>query len=585
MLLLWAANQSAVRPENEWTGETITVSHGSWVPPAPVIPEVEDFDAPDVIDTTKPKAIQYAVSSIRDFEWKGELLSCRAESPRSLRLDGGGDARWTASTSDVSVLATLCDDVEEWGDLKTGRLKIIDRAIHPVIDGHLAPAYVLRGEAQVKDGLIHLTGLTPPQGLFPTRILGQGERKDYLNGRGMMPGLGSYQSLGFTWTGNPGDIQFTDNGVTGGRALRIRGDKRTAKLTISALIVEGEGTTNQQVTVRSGAFLNIPQSAVERTDAMLTEVFVGNTRVSPPEGRPFDPDHVVQIDDNMPRGEFARDPYVSAALLPVPPYTALVKTTILPHSTTDWTEVSNVTVFRRDSLSTGVERDLVDHQLILIRESQNRPGKSSWSLPVERRESSGVSEVGVWRAEDEQPLPDALSAIDSRDDGPDPPWVRAGWVAVVGHRRGTVRTALRLGPDDVLSHDGWTHDPGAQKSELRGLTDRGNAYWRVSHVETDTSRTEGHVIEVQARAPNDQDLLSLAEWTKARLAQVAQPQETTRLVVSGYWGRRIAVGDSFRVVLMDGFLRLDRLMRVSQWAMDDETDTCVLDVGNDERED
>lgn len=580
-LVLW--DQGPERGPNEWAGVDIEVDSGAFLPSWPTYPE-PDWEAPDVIDTTRPRRVQWAVSSIRDFDWKGELLQARIEGMRPITFEGNGSIRLSCPTSDVSLLDTLCTDVETW-DTTTGVLKIIDRAVHPVIDGQVAPGYVLRSEAEVKDGIVTLTA-QEPQRLFADRIVGQGIRKDLLNGRGHFPGIGPMISLGITWTGAPADVEWVPNGgVRGGRALRIRGEKPNDYLEIRCTFTQPEGTTNQQVTVRSSAFFNVPDDPeiLEGTDMIKTEVWQGTTRFSPPPGEPNA--FVASVDDSTPRGEYGRNPVTSAALLPVPPYTVTIVTYLYPQSETEWTTVSDIEVFRRDTLSTGVPRDLVEQQAILIREMQSTArGKSSWSLVPEIGALCGVEEVGVWRAEDEEPLPDALAKIDQRDDGPDPPYVTAAWRVRCQARRGAVRPDLLVGPTEILSSDGWTHDPGQQVSEARGLTDAGSDYWRVSHVERDTTHTDGHVIERQVRLPNDLPLLALAEATKAKLATLSQPQETTRILVKGDLGRRVAVGDTGRVVQRDGVLRQDERMRVVQWAIDDEADIVALDLGADQED-
>lgn len=568
-IVLWPHGPE--RPANEWAGADVVVEAGTWLPGWDYTPPVEEWEAPDVVDLTRPKMIQLAVSTIRNFRWLGEIIQARIVPPRPISLDGTGSIRVEVPTSDITGMLTLCDDVEDWGTADTGVLKIVDRAIHPVIDGRVCPGYVLRGEATIRDGMLTLVGQEPPR-LFADRIMGEGQREDLLGGRGTFPGTRSWQSLGFQ-AHNGLEVEWVaDGGVRGGRALRIRGDQVAGdELTITAHYTQPEGVTNQQITVRSGAFFNIPESATDDTTVMVTEVFEGGVRVSPPQG--YENDYSAQVVEDTPRGEYGRNPMTSAALLPVPPYSVAIITTIYPKSTTEWTYISDLTVFRRDTFSSGVPRDLTAHPALLIRKAQD---KSSWSLPVDIGSSTGVEEMLVVRAEDESPLTDELAKVCDRDDGPDWPWVDARWRCQSEARRGAERTTVVLGPDDILESSGWSHDPGGQKSEMRGLTDRGEAYWRVTEVVRDTSHTDGHVIEAQVRAPNDMSLKALAEFTASQLAGTALPQETCTVKVRGWLARRLEVGDSFRTVQVDGHYRMDRHCRLTGQDWYDDEDTCDL---------
>jgi len=549
----------------------------AWVA-VPTVPDVEDWDAPVPDDDSRVRRVQWAVASIRERRWLGELLEARTEGRRSLNLDGGGEVQISVPTTDRSALATLLGDIASWGEVVTGRATLLDRSIHPVIDGRVGPGYVLRGEARISQGRVVLSGQAPSR-LWADRIVGTAERVDLLGGRGMFRGHGSPASLGIQVVGDV-EVRWATPGARADRALEIRGDSLTGHVAITTGHSAGDGLTGDRITVRSGAFLRIPDDAVEDTTVMLTEVYEGGERVSPGPGAPNL--YAVQIAEDDATGAWTREPLTSAALLPLAPYTAQVVTRIYPASTESWTGISDLTVFRRDTFSTGVERDLVTHQALLIREGQTGRRKSSWSMPFLIGDHVGVSELGVWRHEDETPLTEALAAVSSRDDGPDLPWVDAQWRARCSARRGRVRTDIVIGPDDILGDDGWVHDPGSQVSELRAVTDRGNAYWRVASTARDTSRTDGHVIERQVRAPNDLDLRQLDSYTAARLAERAQPQETATIAVRGHLGRRLEVGDTVRVVQLDGFWRLDRMVRIVDWSIDDEADVVWLDVGTDE---
>ncbi|WCO67865.1 hypothetical protein PO878_03895 [Iamia majanohamensis] len=568
-----------------WDPVAITVAAPPALPAWDTTPPAEDWEAPPFDDTGTPTRVQVAISTIRDFRWLGELLDAAVDDGRSQTIDGTGTVRIQVPTSDPSALVTLLDDVELWGDRYTGRPKLIDRAAHIVINGKVDASYVLRSDITIDNGVVSLSGVEPTR-LFDDRIVGTGRRLDLLYGRGHFPGSGTYGSLGINWTGDPGDIEFFTPGVRGGRCIRIRGDSLTDRLEIGCVVSSSEGA-NQKVTVRSSAFLQLPDGAADDTTVMAVEVRTLNGgQLWPPSGsaNPY----VANIEEDMPREEWMRSPTVAAGQLPAPPFGVWVVAKFYPAplesgaSSGAWTYIDEIEIFQRDTLATRVERDLVDHQLILLRDAQEGRDKSSWSLGFARGTDSGVSEIGVWRHEDEQPLRDALSAISSRDDGPDPPWVGPDWKIHIGARRGSVRDDIVLGPSDIVAVQNWSHDPGAMASSMRGVTDRGEAYWRVESVVTDTSQTAGHVIERQARAPNDMELLALDQWTAAQLAQVAQPQDTARLVVRWDLGRRIAVGDSFRVIHMDGLWRLDRTMRVVKRTLMDAARLVVLDVGTDE---
>ena len=103
----------------------------------------------------------------------------------------------------------------------------------------------------------------------------------------------------------------------------------------------------------------------------------------------------------------------------------------------------------------------------------------------------------------------------------------------------------------------------------------------MTSVQTDTTLTDGHVIERQLRAPNELSLLAVDQWAGAELEQVSQPQHTRRVLVDWDLGASIAVGDSFRVVDVAGVWRLNEWMRVSQRTFLPGQRLVALDLGSD----
>ena len=166
----------------------------------------------------------------------------------------------------------------------------------------------------------------------------------------------------------------------------------------------------------------------------------------------------------------------------------------------------------------------------------------------------GVAEIGVWRHDDEQPLTEAIAAIVGREDGPDAPWVSPDWRVNLTARRGSDRDDMTLSLDQVVAWEGFKHDPGSMASSLRGQTDRGEEYWRVVSVATDTTRTHGHVIERSVRAPNLMHLLSLDKWTSLELQRVAQPQETARLWMTRSEAAPLAFATVYPIALISKLL-------------------------------
>lgn len=579
--------RAAPRDPYEWPCVNLTVTAPGALPSWPYNPPVIDWEAPIPDDDTEITRVQVAVSTIRDFRWLGEILTADV-AQWSDSLEGTGTVSIKFPTSDPSAIPTLLGEWETWGDLFTGRPKLIDRAVHIVVDGKVDGSYVLRSDAKIADGTVTLSGQEAPR-LFADRIIGTGRRYDNLGGRGHFPAGYTASQLGINFTLDGPNWGWVEPGVRGGRSLRIKGDPARNRFTIGAY-KKVTRTESFRVLIRASAYVQVPKRTLDDTSLISVAIYTadGTRRIWPSPGQPNP--YAANTEEDMPRGEWGRSPITAAGMLPDAPYEVLVIATFTPAIVEEgiesfggaWTYFDEIELFVQDTVSTGEDPvDLVDQQATLIRYSQDGLDKSSWSLPVVRGASVGVEETGNWRHEDEQPLPDALSAITSRDDGPDPAWVDNQWRCHVGARRGTVRDDLTLGPDLIVSVDGWSHDAGAMVSSMRGVTDRGEAYWRVESVVTDTTHTEGHVIERQARAPNDIELLALDEWTRAQLAQVSQPQETTRVLVPWWLGVRIGAGDSFRVVWPDGYWRLDGRMRVSQRTKLPGQRLVALDLGAD----
>lgn len=548
----------------------------------PWLPSWPTSTAPDLTDTSR---VQLAVASIREFEWLGELVEASVES-WSESLDGpggagGGDIRFSVPTDDVSALGTLLVDEADWGAFgPTGEPRLVDRAVFPVVDGQVVAAYVLRSDTRVDTakGIVSFSGQAPGR-LFADRIVGTANRLDMIDGRGHFPGSGTYGSLGWGWSGSSGDIQWADP-VRDGRALEVRGDPLTNHLTMLQLVTPRAGET-QFVQVFASAFFMLPLDAVDGTEIMSMTVHDADTlaRIWPPVGA--ENEGAVLVTEDMPRGVWLRSPLTAWALTPLPPYRVFVQIAIKPAWETGWTRVDEVTMFRRDTLGTGAVEDLTHHVWLLVWDAQNGRDKASWSLPIVEHDPTGIEEIGHWRHDANQPLQDAIATLTGRRDGPDPPWVGADWTVHVSARRGEVRDDLVLGPDMVVDAPGWTHDAGTQASSVRAETDRGEDWWRVTSVQTDTTLTDGHVIERQLRAPNELSLLAVDQWAGAELEQVSQPQHTRRVLVDWDLGASIAVGDSFRVVDVAGVWRLNEWMRVSQRTFLPGQRLVALDLGSD----
>lgn len=565
------------RPPNEWD-PVVEVNS------APVhleqFPTTGEGDTPD---TTIPERWQVAVSTIIGRRHLGELLQASI-AEWSVDLDGrSGSCRITVPTSDPSVLSCLLSDWELWGSsILTGRLDIIDRAVHLVRNGRIVWSYVLRSSAEVKDGVITLTGVEVGA-LFEDRIIGTARRLDFLWGRGHWPGSGSLASLAWKVHGDVEAQIVTGAGVRGGRSLRIRGNGATDWVDITTILRSDAGA-DQKVTIRASAYVQLPSDAVDDTTLITVDTrHVGEPSLWWPH--PSEGNYLAgNVTEEMPREEWTRSPVVCAGLLDAPPYAMAVRVRLFPRSTTEWTYFDEVELFRGDILGTRVERDLVDHLFILIREAQTGRDKQTWSLGYNRGAPCGVEEIGVWRHADEQPLVEAITAICGRDDGPDVPWVTPDWKVNTAARRGSDRDDLVLSLDQVVAWEGWSHDTGSMASSLRGQTDRGEEYWRVVSVATDTSRTHGHVIERSVRAPNLMHLLSLDKWTSLELQRVAQPQETSRLWMTRTEAARLLIGDRVRFVARDGYVRMDRTVRCTRKTHDLRRNLVAVDVGASEVE-
>jgi hypothetical protein len=564
----------------EWDPSEILFEAPPWVPGWPITV------APDASASSR---VQLAVSTIREFAWLGELIGADVES-WSESLDGyggcgGGEVRFSTPTTDESALDTLLVDEEDWGAFgPTGEPRLIDRAVHVVVDGQVTAPYVLRSEAQIdaQRGLVTFTGQAPGR-LVADRVIGTGAPADLLEGRGFFPGSGSLASLGWTWEGDPGDIRWT-TGVRSGRAVEIRGDPLTSRLTIRKVVTPGQGET-QHVQIFTGAQFRLPNLDPNvANNSTLVSVSVHHSsdlsRFWPPPGQGNEGDS--DLSEDMPRGVWLDSPLVAWAVTPLPPYSVIVEASFYPvTSATEWTAIDEVTMFRRDTLGLGAPRDLCRHVSLLLEDAQHGPGKTSFSLPVVITSETGTVENGHWRRDSMQPHQDAIAALTSRRDGPDPPWVRPDWRFEVAARRGAVRDDLVLGPDDIVGAPSWSHDAGSQASRAIVETDRGWDWLRVSSVQTDTTLTDGHVIERVQRAPGGITLKAVDEWAKAELASVSQPQNTMRVLVAWELGASISVGDSFRVANVSGFWRMHDWMRCWQRTFLPRQRLVALDLGSD----
>lgn len=532
------------------------------------------------IDATVPERFQVAVATIGPGRaTRGEILAATVES-YSEALDWSGRLVMSVPTNDASLLPTLLADLDTWGGRRTGTLDdLVNRALVVCRNGVPEVPYVLRGPVGPRDGTVQITAQQAER-LFEDRFVGAATRIDYFDGRGTFET--DVAPLAVTAYGDATWGIDDDTAAKGERSLWVRGTPNRANFVrISTVLTAGEGVTEERVTVRAGAYVLVPQSAFDDMGLITVTVRrIGESTAYWP--RPGEANYGASIvRPDLPRDGWSYDPETAIASLPPPPYSVYVHVDLFPTHETDKTRFDQLTLFKRDTLSTGVPRDLVEHLAILLRDAQTGRGKSSWGLGVVVEDLVGVSELGVWRHEDDQPLPEAIEAICGRDDGPDPPWIDGRWVAHCTARRGE-DLDLIVGPDDIVDDQGWMNDPGDQVSAMRGLTDRGDGYWRVSSEARSTRFTAGQVIERLVRAPNGLSLDQVDAWTLAQLTQHARPQATARIVVPSALGRRINLGDRFRYVAVDGYLRMDRTVRCVQRTVVPRSGTVALDVGADD---
>jgi hypothetical protein len=546
----------------------------------PFIPSPVPVD--DDVTGDGPSRYQLLVGEINGPDC-GELLSAVIES-YSTTIDEDGQIQFSAATTDPSIITTLGNAPRVWNGKGLVDLDgLVNLRVHPVRDGKVGPAYILRSEASVSKGRVSLTGQQMGH-VFGDRFVGTARRHDYFNGRGFFR-TGTQEQLGVTVVGpHPEliDVDLLPAGPDGQRCLRVRGNPSNGYVQITTVVASTSTTGTQRVTVRVGGFVKLPSDAVDDVTVLsVTTKRVGDSlRYWPPYG-PGD-ELAANTTADMGRNQWLDDPLSAGGLLPAPPYTVYVSANFYPQSESGWTYLYGLTAYKRDSLGTGAPKDLVYHLRTLIDDAQHGTDKSSWGLTPVVGALTGTSELGVWRDEEDRPLTDALDALTGRDDGPEWPWIEPDLTVHCAARRGADRDDIEIGPDDILNPEGWSTDPGSQASEVRAVTDRGTDYWREEEVARNTTKTNGQVIERSVRAPNGMGLQALQRWTDGVLARVGQPQETCRPLVRGSLGHRVNVGDRFPVTQIDGHLAQHRVMRCSAKTVIPAGDLVWLDMGADD---
>ncbi len=554
----------------------------------------DEWVPPSLTDDTVPYRCQVAVAEVLPtFRYLGELLQAVVQDGRWEDLDGSGGCTVTVSIDDVSV-DLLTEDHEVWGALgATGRVALVDRELHVLVDGKVVGCYAPKGHASIAGDAMTVTLVSLPDAYFRVRTLGR-VPYDHLGGVGTFPDDVDFADLpGVFWTGDgdpdtdPTDIKWVP-GPRDTRALAIKGDAWSgdpARLVVQAQMTTTERTTYSNI-VRAAAFMRLPDIGDSRDGQLLMTVerreVDGSERSWPTPGQAWPDEMVALVDESRTTGDWSTDPVTAAALAKRGPYDSVFVVEVYPVAPDTWTYIDELRVFRRDTLGTGVARDLVGHLVVLCRDAQE---PSTWNLPVVRGADCGWSEVGVWRREEFRPLVDAISAVCERKYGPARPWVdtqrRLRCEAVRGVDR---RWQMTIGPDDIVSWEAWEHDSGAQASQVVAETDMGSGYWRHVSVATDTTRTDGHVIEHIARAPNDLGLRQLDSWAENELDRLSQVQETMTVWVRPSLGWWVGVGDRVRLVLPAGRVRFDRDVRVWRKAWHDRRRLVALSVGVHEDE-
>lgn len=539
-----------------------------------------------VPDSAGVHRMQVVARSIISRQWLGEILSAVVDSPISgPDINGSGSVTLKVALDDPSIDA-LGGNPVTYGTDTYRQWALIDVEFHIYEDGACVGIFVAGDDVREDGSFGTIPCVTKVDGLFSGRTLGDGKSTDLLAGRGFFAGTGDLRDYGFYAIGDL-EWEFTEPYGSYGRGIRYRGQafdsegREKDHLKIAKNMATAKTTTFHNL-VRTVAFVRVPTTANDDQLVLSQETFeIGEAkRYNPP---PYDglDEQGGSVDDDTELGQYSV--FTAFSQLPLGPHQAVTVSKAYPLSQSAWTYMWGMVQIQRDNLSTGVERDLVYHLRTLLRDAQDpAKGKSSWGLAVKVTGLSGIEEVGTWWREDNQPLTDALDAITSRYEGPDPVWVDFQGRARVDARRGSVRTDFVLTDDNVIKWEDWTTNVRSQVSEVRTETDLGSDYWRQQVVVRDTSRTSGHVIERITRGPNGMRLRQLEEFTKADHYQHSQPQETTRAWVTYETGYSVSVGDSFRVYREMGRKRGDRTMRVTNRTLDHQRRMIVLDLGTDE---
>lgn len=562
--------------------------------PGPVYPDPippEDWFPPSYTDESGVHRIQVSVEQIRPPAHLGELVHARVHDDQGSNISGRDRCVISAPVNDPS-LSLLCTDVETWGDRTSGRLSVLNRRFRTIEDGKVTGNYAPREPVTLGDTLtFNCDGLMAD---FEPSTIGDGGSTDLLDGAGHFPGEGTYGSLGWVWTGDPGDIEFVEGVRAGTRGLRIRGDIVDGDVLYITKIVRVDETTGYNNLVRSRAFMRVAPGS--KPGRLMASIEV--SRSATLDGTAFATywpeagdgnDAAALSDEDTPSDDWSMNPVTAVGVLPAGPYKIKIKAQWFPQSQTAWTWISEAELIQRDNLSSAGEVDLTVHQKIVVEDAQDETkGKTSLGIPVALGSPCGIEEkLTLWR-EDNTPRMSVLDGIAGRYGGPDPVWIDLLGRARCQARRGTVRDDLTVSVEhgNLVRVDNWQVNPGGQVSQVRGLMDVGSSYWREVSTATDTSETDGLIRERVTEVPEGLGLRQADEWVRGDLASRSQAQETGTLWVPITFGWTVSVGDTFRVVWVQGGrpfgVRMDRTVRVTDRAFHPSLRLCALQVGTDD---
>lgn len=497
---------------------------------------------------------------------------------------GGNQATIVIPATKVN-LALIGSDTGEV-DLNGDHLYDIDDAVSwellvgSTVDGKVRWRFVVRGEVAVDGGLITVTGVGIVGGLTRDRVIGAPTRHNLIGDKHGSFDYGDLRGWFLVAQGNrvacgAGDTVMSATGPAGSITAAVVPGGVDGRYKVALTCTADPGSFREfylerryrypdqpvrpwgRVSIATTAFVQLPigedidsyglvTTGVESADGTTIYWPLGNDRMgTDPLGG--------DVDSDMARGAFAREPIEGGAKLPSPPFSNVdVCSRLYPLHATKRVYYDGVQQYQNNLTSTGSPKDLTYHFDALFNHYQSRAvtaQKSPWLVRVEHGALSGIVETGTWHHSDGTSADEANEALCGRGvdlwDKPGP-----GRRVMAARRRGSRRTNLQINEWDVLAS--WSINTSAMKTAMRGTSAVSALWGGADEGAINTTSAHGQVIDTIVSGPVGMTPTRFKAWLRHQLDDVRLVQCTGGFVVPWKLAQLFSVGDDIQSFATSG---------------------------------